>query len=267
MCVAYYGVIMRSLLFLFMPLAAAFGQAPAVLDASDAGTVLKLHGKTNHVQGIDTDGVYLWVTSVDTAGHKGFLHEFLLADGSELRRIELQDGERFHPGGIAADGESIWIPVAEYRANSSAVIQQRNKRTFALEFQFLVRDHIGCIAVTPEFLIGGNWDSRDFYVWDHHGKLIRKVANKTGNAYQDMKFGSDRIIASGGLPERRGAVDWLEFPSMHLVRRMMVGKTDRGVSLSREAMTTFKGQLWMLPEDEHSRLFVFPGAGLASPDR
>ena len=181
---------------------------------------------------------------------KGFCKNLLLADGSdELRRIgELQDGERFHPGGMAADGESLWIPVAEYRANSSAVIQQRNKKTFALEFQFAVPDHIGCIAVTPEFLIGGNWDSRDFYVWDHHGKLIRKVASETGNAYQDMKFGSDQIIASGGLPERRGAVDWLEFPSMHLVRRMMVGKTDRGVSLSREAMTTFQGQLWrMLP--------------------
>jgi hypothetical protein len=121
--------------------------------------------------------------------------------------------------------------------------------------------------VTPEFLIGGHWDSRDFYVWDHHGKLIRKVASKTGNAYQDMKFGSDQIIASGGLSERRDAVDWLEFPSMHLVRRMMVGKTDRGALLGRETMTTFEGQLWMLREDEQSRLFVFPGAGLDSPDR
>jgi hypothetical protein len=257
-------VIMRSFLILLMPLAAAFGQAPAVLNASDAGTVLQLHGKTNHVQGIDTDGVHLWVTSVETAGRKGFLHEFLLDDGREVRRIEIQDGERFHPGGIAADGESIWIPVAEYRANSSAVIQKRNKRTLGLEFQFAVPDHIGCVAVTPEFVIGGNWDSREFYFWDHQGKFIRKIASETGNAYQDMKFESGRIIGSGGLRDHRGAVDWLEFPSMHLVRRLIVGKTDRGASLTREGMTTFKGGLWVLPEDDESRLFMFTAAGLAS---
>ncbi len=260
-------LIMKLFLLLWMSMAAAFGQAPSVLNASEAGRILELHGKTNHVQGIDTDGVHLWVTSVDTPGHKGFLYEFLLDDGRELRHIELQDGERFHPGGIATDGESIWIPVAEYHANSSAVIQQRNKRTFELEFQFAVPDHIGCIAVTPEFVIGGNWDSRDFYVWDHHGKLIRKVASETGNSYQDMKFESGRIIASGGLSDHRGAVDWLEFPSMHLVGRVIVGKTDRGASLSREAMTMFKGQLWMLPEDEQSRLFIFPAADVPSLSR
>lgn len=246
--------------------ATAFAQEP-LLNASDASLVRELHGKTHHVQGIDTDGVYLWVTSVDSAGRKGYLQEFLLEDGREIRSIELQDGERFHPGGIAADAESIWIPVAEYRANSSAVIQKRNKKTFALELQFTVPDHIGCIAVTPEFVIGGNWDSRDFYFWDHQGRLIRKVASETGNAYQDMKFRSDRVIASGGLQDHRGAIDWLELPSMHLVRRVIAGRTDRGASLTREAMTLFQDQLWMLPEDEQSRLFKFPLAKLPSPAR
>jgi hypothetical protein len=252
--------------FLSLLMSSAFVQGP-LLTPSDAIRVLELQGKTNHVQGIDTDGVFLWVTSVDSAGHKGYLREFRLEDGREIRSIELQDGERFHPGGIAADAESIWIPVAEYRANSSAVIQKRNKRTFALELQFAVLDHIGCVAVTPEFVIGGNWDSRHFYFWDHQGRLIRKVANETGNAYQDLKFRSGGIIASGGLPERRGAIDWLDLTSMHLVRRVIAGKTDRGASLTREAMTTYQDQLWLLPEDDQSRLFVFPLASLPSPVR
>src|ERR1043166_2091361 len=134
--------------------------------------VIALQGKTAHVQGIDTDGVHLWVTSVDRATRKGYLQEFAVADGRMERSIEIQDGDRFHPGGIAADANSIWIPVAEYRAASTAVVQRRSKRTLALESQFAVDDHIGCIAVTPEFVIGGNWDSRDFYVWDRQGKLI-----------------------------------------------------------------------------------------------
>jgi hypothetical protein len=40
------------------------------------------------------------------------------------------------------------------------------------------------------------------------------------------------------------------------------GKTDRGASLTREAMTLFKGDLWLLPEDNHSRLFIFPPAAI-----
>jgi Family of unknown function (DUF6454) len=248
---------MRVFLLLLASCVAAFAQE-SLLKASDATRVLELQGKTNHVQGMDTDGTYLWLTAVDSAGHKGYLREFRLEDGSLIRSIELQDGARFHPGGINADAESIWVPVAEYRPNSSAMIQKRNKKTLALEFQFSVPDHIGCVAVTPEFVIGGNWDSRDFYFWDHQGRLIRKVTSETGNSYQDIKFRSDGIVASGGLADRRGAVDWLEFPSMHLARRVMAGKTDRGASLTREAMTTFQGQLWLLPEDEQSRLFVLP---------
>lgn len=73
-----------------------------------------------------------------------------------------------------------------------------------------------------------------------------------------MKFDSDRIVASGGLPGAGGAIDWLDLPSMHLEKRVTAGKTDRGASLTREAMTVFKDELWLLPEDNHSRLFVFP---------
>jgi hypothetical protein len=243
----------RSLLLLALAASALFA-----LNSSDARKILELEPVTHHVQGIDTDGTHLWVTSVDSATRKGFLHEFLLENGRELRHVEVQEGDRFHAGGLAADRDSIWLPVAEYRANSSAVIQKRSKQTLALEFEFSVPDHIGCIAVTPEFIIGGNWDSRDFYFWDHAGKLIRKVASQSGNAYQDMKLNSGRIVASGGLPGAGGAIDWLELPSMRLEKRVTAGKTDRGASLTREAMTVFKDELWLLPEDNHSRLFVFP---------
>ncbi len=248
----------RGVMLLFFLAFVAHAQTPGILNASDAAKILELRTSTYHVQGIDTDGVHLWVTSVDTPGRKGYLHEFLLEDARELRRIELQDGDRFHAGGIATDDDSIWIPVAEYRANSTAIIQKRNKKTLALELQFSVPDHIGCIAVTPEYIIGGNWDSRDFYFWDHRGNLIRKVASSTGNAYQDMKFDGNRLIASGGLADHSGAIDFLDFPSLQLLRRIKAGKTDRGASLTREAMTIFKGAIWLLPEDEKSRLFIFP---------
>src|SRR6185295_7564734 len=132
---------MKPFRILFAWAALAAGSAAQVIpEPMTPVTILALQGKTAHVQGIDTDGVHLWVTSVDRASRKGYLQEFAVADGRLERSIELQDGERFHPGGIATDSDSIWIPVAEYRAMSTAVIQQRNKHTWALEFQFTVLD-------------------------------------------------------------------------------------------------------------------------------
>ena len=86
---------------------------------------LALRTKTAHVQGIDTDGVHLWVTSVERATRKGFLQEFAVADGSLLRTIELQDGDRYHPGGIAAGrrfhlDSGRRIPQREQRRDSAA---------------------------------------------------------------------------------------------------------------------------------------------------
>lgn len=230
---------------------------PTSLDVLKLVRIVELKAPTYHVQGIDTDGKSLWVTSVDTPTRKGYLYEFSMTTGESIRTIEIQDGDRFHPGGIASDAKSLWIPIAEYRAKSSTVIQRRSKRTLQLEFQFDVPDHIGCIALTPEFLIGGNWDSRDFYIWDRRGRLIRKIASTTSNAYQDMKFASKNIVASGLLADRSGAIDWLDPKSLQLVHRLKAGKTDRGDSFTREGMTILRDQLLLLPEDNPSRLFVF----------
>ena len=226
---------------------------------TDAPTqVLELKGTTYHVQGIDVDGGRLWVTSVDTPNRKGYLHEFSLTTGELLRQVEVTDGTRFHPGGISTGRASIWIPVAEYRRDSTSVIQRRNKRTLKLESQFEVADHIGCIAVMGNRLIGGNWDSRDFYVWDRKGNLKRKIPNTTGNAYQDIKFDSGSIVASGLLlADRSGAIDWLHRKSFTLQVRRAVGKTDRGASYAREGMTIRGHALMFLPEDGPSRLFTF----------
>jgi hypothetical protein len=81
-------------------LAAALGdQAPV--------RTIELKGKTHHVQGIDLDATRLWVTSVDKDEKKGYLQEFALPSGELRRTVEVDAGERFHPGGMARDGESL----------------------------------------------------------------------------------------------------------------------------------------------------------------
>ena len=232
-------------------------ETPAALSEFKLARVVELKGTTYHVQGVDFEGGQVWLTSVDKPHQQGFLHQFSLATGELERQVEVSNGIRFHPGGISADGASLWIPVAEYRRNSSSVIQRRSKSTLDLELQFDVPDHIGCIAATPDYLIGGNWDSKEFYLWNRAGSLIRRVTSGTANAYQDMKFDSQRIVASGLLGDRSGAIDWLDYPSLHLIRRVKVGNTDRGVPFTREGMAIRGNQLVLLPEDGPSRLFIF----------
>jgi hypothetical protein len=227
------------------------------LASSALRRILDLKGETYHVQGIDFEGDRLWVTSVDTAARKGYLQEFSLRTGTLRHRIEVQDGERFHPGGITVAAGSIWIPVAEYRPYSSSVIQRRNKRTLELEFSFRVPDHIGCVAIAGNRAIGGNWGSREFYAWDLRGNLLQRMPTPTENAYQDMKYDQGHLIASGLLPERAGAIDWLSFPDLRLLRRISVGNIDRGLPFTREGMAIRGERLLLLPEDETSRIFEF----------
>jgi hypothetical protein len=219
---------------------------------------LELKARLPHVQGLETDGRSVWVTSVDSGARKAYLHEFGLADGTLRRFVTLDQGARFHPGGIGADGKSLWIPVAEYRANSTATILRVNKRSLKVEFRFEVADHIGWVAPGARCVVGGNWDSRDIYVWDLQGRLQRKVSNPAGNAYQDAKFVGGELVGSGLLTaDRSGAIDWLEFPSLRLVRRITAGTTDRGVPYTREGMAIRGRSLYLLPEDGASRLFEF----------
>jgi hypothetical protein len=216
-----------------------------------------LRADTHHVQGIDFDGRRLWVTSVDKDKRKGYVQEFSLISGEQLRTIDVTSGDRFHPGGLTAAGAELWLPVAEYRRASSSVIQRRSIASLEIESEFSVPDHIGCIAAPPGELIGANWDSRDFYVWNRAGRLLRKVPNPTPNAYQDMKFVGGRLVASGLLPGKAGAIDWLEYPSLRLIRRIEAGQSSRGVPYTNEGMALHGARLLLLPEDSPSRLFEF----------
>lgn len=244
-------------------MAAAVWLGFALLGAGLLGppeAVVLLKADTGHVQGLAVEEDRMWVSSVHKSAKKGVLYEFNTANGNLIRSVEVHDGERYHPGGISADGASIWAPVAEYRKASTSVIQKRNKRTLQLEWQFTVEDHIGCIAVAETELIGGNWDTRELYIWSKQGKLLRKVKNPTDNAFQDIKFVDGQLVGSGLLPDKSGAIDWLEYPSLRPIRRLSAGRTDRGVAYTHEGMAIRGARLWLLPEDAPSRLFSFrPG--------
>lgn len=218
--------------------------------------VIRLEGETYHVQGIDVRGSRLFVSSVDRQEKRGLLFEFHLPSGRRVRSIEIHRGALYHPGGLMMEGGSLWIAIAEYRPHSQSVIQRRHLKTLSLEASFPISDHIGAVAVTPDHVIGANWDAHELYVWRRTGQLLRRIPNPTGIAFQDLKFVRGQLIGSG---VRNGAavIAWMRWPSLELVREIHPGRTDRGVAFTQEGMALAKRRLWLLPEDTPSRLFVF----------
>jgi hypothetical protein len=219
--------------------------------------VLPLKGTLHHVQGIDVDGDKLWVSSVDRRSGKGWLTRFALPAGNLEAQVEVQQGKRIHPGGIALDGQWVWVPVAEYDRDGPTSIERRDRDTLALMASFEVQDHIGCIAAEKGGLIGGNWDSRILYRWSREGKEQSRTPNPTRTAYQDIKRVGEWLLASGNTSREAGAIEFLDPKTLAVGRRITAGKTDRGVSFTNEGMTMRGGRLYLLPEDDPSRLFVF----------
>ncbi|MBS1799966.1 MAG: hypothetical protein JSS95_09095 [Acidobacteria bacterium] len=228
------------------------------IEGARLADVRNLDGKLYHVQGVDLDGKHVWVTSVDAEARKGYLHQFDRATLKLQRQVEITDGSRFHPGGFSVAGDSIWVPVAEYRPHSSAVLLELDKRTLAVKRRIEVADHIGCVAVTGDGeLIAGNWGSRQLYVFDRAGKQLRVIDNPSINQYQDIKFVDGMLVGAGNLTRTSGAVDWYSWPSMKLERSLASGFTDRGRLFTAEAMALKGRDLYLLPEDGPSRLFHF----------
>jgi hypothetical protein len=241
--------------------------APHRQEAIDHAQLLdtvSLDGELFHVQGVEIDGPHVWVTSVDLKNRKGYLHEFDLATGRFLRRLELTDGARYHPGGISIYDRSIWVPVAELKRNSSAVLEEIDADSLQVRRKIYVADHLGCVAASGSNLIAGNWNSKLLYIFDLTGEgRVRVVPNPSRTRYQDMKFVAGELVAGGSLTRRRGTIDWIDLPSMTLIRTLRTGATSGVKSFghvrpySAEGMALAGRDLYVLPEDGPSRLFHF----------
>ncbi len=227
-----------------------------------------LEAVLDHPQGItaSADGATWFVTSVLRTEKKGLLAAFRAADGKLLRRAEVQDGPRYHPGGFGRLGDTLWLPVAEYARASTSVIQARDAATLAVRSSFQVADHIGAVAVTPGALIGCNWDARVFYEWTFEGAQAAKVTHDGAARYQDLHWTPDGLLAAGLIGDT-GVIDRLGWPSLDLTERMVVGKTDRGVVLTHEGMAVAGADLLLMPEDDPVRVFVHAWTGApAAPE-
>jgi len=246
------GTTLALLLLSSLSVAAAPQTAENEVEGARFRGATALDGEIFHVQGLALQGSRVWVTSVDRFSRRGYLHLFDRASGRLLRRIELTDGARYHPGGISVDGHSLWVPVAELRANSSAVLLELDTETLRVRRRIRVADHLGCVAAQGRWLVAGNWNSRLLYVIDRDAPTrMRVVPNPSPTRYQDLKFAGGQLVGSGPRSWWTGTVDWLDWPRLTLHRSIGAG------AYTAEGMAIEGRDLYFTPEDGPGRLYRF----------
>ncbi|MEP7088946.1 MAG: DUF6454 family protein [Nocardioidaceae bacterium] len=180
---------------------------------------LDLDFQTFHTEGLVVTPRHLFLSAVeiieptkkyptpvggyDRTPGKGIGHLFVMdRRGSLQKDIRLGEGNRYHPGGIDFDGRSVWVPVAEYRPDSSATIYRVDVTTLAITKEFKVHDHIGGLVLdkTTHHLVGNTWGSRRFYEWTRTGHQLRSWTNTSHFVdYQDCQYVPTAKMLCGGV--------------------------------------------------------------------
>jgi hypothetical protein len=199
-------------------LATDFGRVTRDTAWTQAGK-LHLDFPTFHTEGLAVTDDHIFLSSVEiteptqkypspVGGHdrtpgKGIGHLFVMdRDGHLQKDIVLGEGDTYHPGGISYDGRNVWVPVAQYRPNSSAIIYRVDARSLDVHEQFRVPDHIGGIVrdETTGHLVGNNWGSRRFYDWTPRGRRTDTWLNQSHFVdYQDCQYVASAKMLCGGV--------------------------------------------------------------------
>jgi hypothetical protein len=185
---------------------------------------IPLQFETYHPQGLARVGDRLFLSSVEvleapvrypepvdgydrTPGRgRGHLFELTL-DGRLLRQIELDEGTVYHPGGIDYDGRSLWVPVAEYRPDSRAIVYRVDPETLRAREAFRVTDHVGGLVRdrVSGRLHGVSWGSRRFYTWTSRGRKLAVAPNPEHYVdFQDCAYARFAKAVCTGITEYTG---------------------------------------------------------------
>jgi len=220
----------------------------------------------------------------DTGEGVGHLYKFD-AKGNLLAELTLGEGSVYHPGGIDYDGRSLWVPVAEYRPNSRAILYRVDPTTMKATEVLRYGDHIGGLVYNTDAktLHGVSWGSRRFYRWvfDKDGNIANaktppqdlRVANRSHYIdYQDCKYlGAGEALCSGlntyqakkdGPRFALGGFEIVDLAANQAVFQIPIELwTDSGLPMTYNPFwiepTATGLRAYFMPEDEKSTLYVY----------
>jgi hypothetical protein len=242
--------------------------------------------RTYHPQGLVKIGETFVVSSVevvDRAAGRGAGHLFRMdGAGKLIGHVELGEGAIYHPGGIDYDGTHVWVPVAEYRPDSRAIVYRVDPDTMKATEILRFPDHIGAIVhdTDDRTLHGVSWGSRRFYRWalDRNGRVTNAASPlRTLNPshyvdYQDCKYVGRRRMLCGGVTEirqtpgdarfRLGGLDLVDLRDGRPIHQVPVLLwTAGGLAMTHNPVwiePSASGlRAWFMPEDDTSTLYVY----------
>jgi len=151
------------------------------------------------------------IDGYDRSPGRGVGHVLVIdRQGTLVRDLVLGEGTVYHPGGIDFDGQSVWVPVAEYRPNSKAIMYRIDPLTWQVSEAFRVGDHVGGVVRdrVSGIVHGVSWGSRRLYTWTAAGHQLSRQANDDHFIdYQDCDYvGWRKQVCSGitSLPRPDG---------------------------------------------------------------
>ena len=257
---------------------------------------------THHPQGMVKIGDFFFVTAVeirtptqryaqpqngydrDTGAGQGHLFKFD-SSGKLVSDLLIGEGSIYHPGGIDYDGRYIFVPVAEYRPNSHAIVYRVDPATMTAQQVFRYADHVGGIVhdVDDDTLHGVSWGSRRFYRWtlDGSGRVtnadvapetLRRTNHSHYIDYQDCKYLGRHEMLCGGLNNYQvkkdaprfslGGFEIVDLATSRAVHQVPVELwTDSGLAMTYNPFwveATASGlRAYFMPEDEKSTVYVY----------
>jgi len=254
-----------------------------------------LRFNTFHPQGIVKSGDRYFMTSVEileptqkcdpacdgydrTPGAGiGHLFEFD-ANGNLLHDLRLGEGIVYHPGGFDFDGRYLWVPVAEYRPGSHAIVYRIDPQTWQVTEAFRVNDHIGGLVhdVANNRFVGMNWGSRQYYVWNPRGGQLSRTANPEQFVdFQDCHYlprgkavcGGVAALNVGSQTVQLGGLSLIDLRTLDAVNTVPItGLTPAGNSLTRNPVWVGTDgnslSLQVVPDDDSSVLYTYRSSAL-----
>jgi hypothetical protein len=252
---------------------------------------------TFHPQGMVRIGPTFYISTVEItrapAAHPkqpggrdagaGVGHLFKIsADGALLADLVLGEGDAYHPGGIDYDGRFIWVPVAEYRPDSHAILYRVDPRTMTAIVVLRAADHIGAVVHDRQtgMLHGVSWGGRRFYDWtlSPAGKASAPQVFPNHSSYIDYQdcHGLEGLrmlcsglasyrAPSGGPPFQLGGWEIVDLKGHRPVWQAPIALwAPSGRAMTQNpffAEATATGvRAWFMPDDNRSTIYVYDAA-------
>jgi Family of unknown function (DUF6454) len=245
--------------------------------------------RTFHPQGMVKIGEAFFVSSVEVRNRdagEGTGHLFRIdKTGQLVTDLRLGENAIYHPGGIDYDGQSLWVPVAEYRPDSRSIVYRVDPETMKATEVLRFADHIGAIVHNTDdhTLHGVSWGSRRFYRWTlgRDGKVtnagtspekLRTLNTSHYLDYQDCKYVGDRRMLCTGVTEMRpppdaspfrlGGLDLVDLRDGRPVHQVPVLLwTTGGLNMTHNPVwlepTAAGLRGYFMPEDDKSTLYIY----------